>query len=325
VKPALALVAIALSAGAAAAPIPCITCRTERCPTKEGVAAWCGAGADPTAKKEHKPKVAACPTGQVANGDTRGHCCWPGQAWSHERKACVGAPSACPTGMVANVNDCVGNVAAPAPLPVGKATCTPGKQVSADTAGHCCWPGQAWARDRCVGIPTACPEGFRAQGEACALAPCEGGRVRADDGVHCCWPGQAWAASRAACVGVPSRCPPDAEVVGEECRAVARAPLPAPTPPRDDRADARQRFLRALARVKAGAEGALDELDAALADVRDATSVYQAGMGCRMEKQTRCSVLCFRRYLRLAPDASNSTEVRAMIAEAEAQLRAGFE
>ncbi|MBL0216228.1 MAG: serine/threonine protein kinase [Myxococcales bacterium] len=38
-----------------------------------------------------------CPHGQAETDDTRGHCCWPGQAWSSTKSACVGVPT-CPPG-----------------------------------------------------------------------------------------------------------------------------------------------------------------------------------------------------------------------------------
>jgi hypothetical protein len=44
-------------------------------------------------------------------------------------------------------------------------------EVSADTAGRCCWPGQVWSNTRqsCIGIPQ-CPTGLAPQGEACVTA-----------------------------------------------------------------------------------------------------------------------------------------------------------
>src|SRR5258708_1279075 len=41
------------------------------------------------------------------------------------------------------------------------AACADGKEKSADTAGHCCWAGQVWAGNKCVGAPTSCPRGTR--------------------------------------------------------------------------------------------------------------------------------------------------------------------
>jgi hypothetical protein len=46
--------------------------------------------------------------------------------------------------------------------------CPSGQTRRDDTAGHCCWPDQAWSseKDRCVGVPS-CPHGMIAHGEAC--------------------------------------------------------------------------------------------------------------------------------------------------------------
>src|SRR5262249_12391382 len=119
------------------------------------------------------------------------------------------------------------------PPPPAQAPCPTGQLVAADTAGRCCWPGQAWADDRCVGVPTACPAGFTvdAEHQRCAPPACDDGMTRAQDGVHCCWPGQAFAAARGECVGVP-QCPagfatrPDLPGGAERCvrqPALARA------------------------------------------------------------------------------------------------------
>jgi hypothetical protein len=56
---------------------------------------------------------------------------------------------------------------APQPEPVG--ACPTGMTVSADTVGHCCWPGQVFSRTRnvCVGVPQSCPPGTHAAAEAC--------------------------------------------------------------------------------------------------------------------------------------------------------------
>jgi hypothetical protein len=94
-------------------------------------------------------------------------------------------------------------------------SCTGGKETSADTDGHCCWPGQVWSRNRCVGVPTSCPSRLtvNAAGESCDLPTCLKGQNRADDGVNCCWPGQGWSRSRSICVGVP-QCPKGMEIEG---------------------------------------------------------------------------------------------------------------
>jgi hypothetical protein len=48
-------------------------------------------------------------------------------------------------------------------------TCTFGREIGGDSAGHCCWPGQAWvpSRSTCVGLPTRCPEAFTPVGDTC--------------------------------------------------------------------------------------------------------------------------------------------------------------
>lgn len=103
-----------------------------------------------------------CREGQAVTVDTDGHCCWTGQAWHSEKKRCVGIPLVCPEGMTAEGQSCV------------EAACPEGQEKTADTDGHCCWPGQAWSalRETCLGIPT-CPEGMDAVGEAC-VAPVMG-------------------------------------------------------------------------------------------------------------------------------------------------------
>jgi serine/threonine protein kinase len=86
--------------------------------------------------------------------------------------------------------------------------CPKGQSVTADTAGHCCWQGQAWSENACVGVPTACPDTLviDSVGQRCRAHDCSDGRVLAADGTHCCWPGQVWSTARSACVGLPS-CP----------------------------------------------------------------------------------------------------------------------
>jgi hypothetical protein len=116
------------------------------------------------------------------------------------------------------------------------ADCPTGQAVSADTAGHCCWPAQAWStsRDDCVGIP-ACPDGFEAHGESCTpKSNCPAGQQMSEDTRgHCCWPAQVWSTTRGTCVGIP-QCPTGLQVSGEICvapRAPANLPPPASTQP----------------------------------------------------------------------------------------------
>ena len=96
--------------------------------------------------------------------------------------------------------------------------CEAGKQRSPDTAGHCCWPGQAWNGSRCVGAPISCPAGFQidASGERCKkkVVTCKEGKVVVRG--HCCWPDQAWSTQRNRCLGKP-KCPPTHERKGEVC------------------------------------------------------------------------------------------------------------
>ncbi len=49
---------------------------------------------------------AQCAEGRVANEQTQGRCCWPGQSWNPETALCTGAPT-CPAGRVAQGEDCV--------------------------------------------------------------------------------------------------------------------------------------------------------------------------------------------------------------------------
>jgi hypothetical protein len=107
---------------------------------------------------------------------------------------------------------------APTTTPTTEAQCSGGKVKSADTAGRCCWPGQAWNGAKCVGVPSSCPEGTFVDGdkETCTLGKCEGGTVRAQDGVHCCWAGQAYSAEKQQCLGRPS-CPSRFTLEGDTC------------------------------------------------------------------------------------------------------------
>ena len=90
---------------------------------------------------------------------------------------------------------------------IQESACIEGKSVTVDTQGHCCWDGQAWNGERCVGEPKSCPEGYLVNSakQLCSLPPCGAGKVRPDE-LHCCWPEQAWSESRNQCIGVPS-CP----------------------------------------------------------------------------------------------------------------------
>lgn len=105
-----------------------------------------------------------------------------------------------------------------ASVAVGDKTCTEGKTISEDTAGHCCWEGQVWAKGHCVGKPISCPEELDIDEGAGACVPkkCPPDRdgILPDtrvDGVHCCFKGQAWSKTRHQCVGKPAKCPEDSD------------------------------------------------------------------------------------------------------------------
>ena len=38
-----------------------------------------------------------------------------------------------------------------------KPKCPTGQSVTQETKGHCCWSGQVWEGNACVGLPGACP------------------------------------------------------------------------------------------------------------------------------------------------------------------------
>jgi hypothetical protein len=84
---------------------------------------------------------APCPAGQLRTDDTRGQCCWAGQAWSTPKKRCIGAPT-CPPGTRASGEQCIATIAeadprqgsaraAPDPAPVDPAAAAPAIQLSA--------------------------------------------------------------------------------------------------------------------------------------------------------------------------------------------------
>ncbi len=120
-----------------------------------------------------------------------------------------------------------------APTAPAKASCPPGQEISGDTDGHCCWPGQAWSGERsaCVGAPSACPELFKvdADAETCVEQKCPTGMSRMNE--HCCWVGQAWSRAQGKCIGKPSRCPDGTSVAGSECKQNVATPKPVAPPP----------------------------------------------------------------------------------------------
>jgi hypothetical protein len=112
-------------------------------------------------------------------------------------------------GAADNGNNGDNTVAQAGDTPPEKPECPEGQEKNQDTAGHCCWPNQVWGDKQCVGIPSACPDGYEvsAKNQTCRLIPCPTGFKRVRDGIHCCWPGQGWKSADGTCVGVPSSCP----------------------------------------------------------------------------------------------------------------------
>ena len=124
----------ALTASPAPALRPCISCRTEKCPSKENVGPWCGEGRDPKLpplppqvvtvppKKKDEPKgrPVVCDAGRAASVATKGHCCWPDQEWSVHKKKCIGIP-ACPDGLEARREECVAKARPAVVAPVAPA------------------------------------------------------------------------------------------------------------------------------------------------------------------------------------------------------------
>ncbi len=101
--------------------------------------------------------------------------------------------------------------------PVG-AQCPAGQAITEDTQGKCCWQGQAWNGQACVGTPTQCPAGQTPTWEGCKLPLCLAGTVHAD-GLHCCWPGQPYSKIQSKCLGPPT-CPPGLAPLGDGCGIV---------------------------------------------------------------------------------------------------------
>jgi hypothetical protein len=97
-----------------------------------------------------------CPVGMVANADTAGRCCWPGQGWNGKR--CAGVPSSCPDGFSIDLER----------EKCQSAECGDGQVLMVD-GSTCCWPEQALVASRCVGSPQ-CPHGFVQFGETCTAA-----------------------------------------------------------------------------------------------------------------------------------------------------------
>lgn len=96
-------------------------------------------------------------------------------------------------------------------------TCPLGQTVTEYTQGHCCWPGQGWDGNRCVGRPTSCPDGFNPGEDRCveAFVACPAGKVVMADEETCCWPGQTVTPN--GCIGPPASCPKGLTPQGNDC------------------------------------------------------------------------------------------------------------
>jgi hypothetical protein len=147
--------------------------------------AACPAG---TAKEPRSNRcLAECPDGRLEVAP--GQCCWPGQDVGAATGRCLGAVAYCPRGTLPNprdAEDCV-------------RLCLDGRiEVG---AGHCCWPGQTWGDQACVGA-ASCPKHRvadpRHPTECVRL--CSGGRLEVVPG-HCCQPGETWNEEAQKCGG----------------------------------------------------------------------------------------------------------------------------
>ena len=90
------------------------------------------------------PRVAsaqeACSEGRVRTRETRGRCCWPGQAWARDLGRCEGAPT-CPDGLAASGDECVAAAAsAPEPPPVITPLLVPVSSAAPAPSADPTWP-----------------------------------------------------------------------------------------------------------------------------------------------------------------------------------------
>jgi hypothetical protein len=160
---------------------PCVECWNKSCPELKSYKPPCTEGGHGHAGHKGPDKATVedahgCPSGQAQSSDTAGHCCWPGQVFAEGR--CRGVPTSCPATHEIDARGEACRVPA----------CASG-QVRAKDGIHCCWSGQVWAtqRERCVGVPSKCPQGFRADvgAETCEPIPCGERQVRASPGAPC--------------------------------------------------------------------------------------------------------------------------------------------
>ena len=241
---------------------------------------------------------------------------------SAEAQECKRPP--CAFGSV-DANGCCPGTAAPR-RPAADTHCSGGKEISADTGGHCCWPGQVWGDGHCVGVPSQCPGNMilNVNNQACDLPACLQGQKRTSDGVHCCWGGQAWSTTRAICVGVP-QCPKGYEREGaESCVSqdkdgdgIPNAVDQCPDQPEDfnhykdeDGCPDEAERLQVLAAAQASAQAA--------ANAEATRARQQADQARRVEEQAR-------RAAAAAEDAKHKAAADAAAAEAARQQQAARE
>ena len=110
-------------------------------------------------------------------------------------------------------------------------TCPQGKTITTYTDGNCCWPGQGWSGSECVGLPSACPDGMRADGNKCidGLVVCLEGRRLMLDEQTCCWTGQTLTPQ--GCYGTPSSCPEGTTAGADGCEKPHHSPTKVPLLP----------------------------------------------------------------------------------------------
>jgi hypothetical protein len=170
--------------------------------------AYCPAGTVPN-PSDAEDCLRPCPGGKMEGAS--GHCCWPGQTWSEETRACVGSPK-CPPETERdphNPAECLRR-------------CTGNRLEVA--SGHCCRPGETWREEaqKCTGA-AVCPAGTTANPRNFTecLRVCPRDRLEVAPG-HCCWPGQAWNIDKDECEGPALACTAHMRLSpAGECRAVS--------------------------------------------------------------------------------------------------------
>jgi hypothetical protein len=71
-----------------------------------------------------------------------------------------------------------------------------------ETLNHCCWKGQSWKKNACVGFPT-CPNGWSQSDNTCSPPSCPVGQVRvsSENWGKCCQKGQTFSNALNKCIG----------------------------------------------------------------------------------------------------------------------------